>query len=73
MPVASSVRQFVLGSALILSAWLVFVVGRGEVATPDAAKPPPAVELKVVKYKELCSAIRAQYGKVVVVDVWADF
>lgn len=73
MPVASSVRRIVLGSALILSAWLVFVVGRAEVAAPETTKSPPAVDLKVIKYKELCSVIRSLYGKVVVVDVWADF
>jgi hypothetical protein len=31
------------------------------------------VELKVVKYQELGSAVRKLAGKVVVVDFWADF
>jgi thiol-disulfide isomerase/thioredoxin len=35
-------------------------------ATPD-------VELKTVKYDALKAAVRAQHGKVVVVDIWADF
>jgi len=31
------------------------------------------VELQVVKYKDLASAVRAQRGKVVVIDLWADW
>ena len=31
------------------------------------------VEIKAVKYPELCAAVRAQRGKVVVVDVWAEY
>jgi thiol-disulfide isomerase/thioredoxin len=37
-------------------------------------KPAPAkVELKTVKYDALKAAVREQRGKVVVVDIWADF
>jgi len=41
----------------------------------DAGAPPAAggVELKTVKYGELVKAVREQRGKVVVIDVWADF
>jgi thiol-disulfide isomerase/thioredoxin len=38
-----------------------------------AADPPATVDLRVVKYDALTDAIKAQKGKVVVVDVWADF
>ena len=41
------------------------------------ADPPAAaagkVELKVVKYRELCMAVRGLRGQVVVVDLWADW
>jgi thiol-disulfide isomerase/thioredoxin len=47
---------------------------------PEQARPvPPStdvdseVEQKVVSYADLCSAIRALRGRVVVVDIWADF
>ena len=39
------------------------------------AQTPPApsgeIDLKVVKYDQLVEAIKAQRGKVVVVDVWS--
>jgi thiol-disulfide isomerase/thioredoxin len=38
-----------------------------------AADAPPGVDLRVVKYDALTDAIKAQKGKVVVVDVWAEF
>ena len=41
--------------------------------TAAFAAEPAAVTLETVKYPELCKAVRAQRGKVVVVDVWADF
>jgi thiol-disulfide isomerase/thioredoxin len=40
------------------------------------APAPPAeksVELKTVKYRDLVKAVREQRGKVVIIDVWADF
>ena len=41
------------------------------------APPPPApsgeIDLKVVKYDQLVEAVKAQRGKVVVVDVWSVF
>jgi len=42
----------------------------------EAAQPPnkPAtIELKTVKYDALGEAVRAQQGKVVVVDIWGFF
>ena len=41
----------------------------------SAAEPPatPEVALKVVKYADLIDAVRANRGKVVVVDVWAEY
>jgi len=41
--------------------------------TAAFAAEPAAVTLETVKYPDLCKAVRAQRGKVVVVDVWADF
>jgi thiol-disulfide isomerase/thioredoxin len=38
-----------------------------------AAAEPPVVQLRPVSYRELGDIVRAQRGKVVVVDVWADF
>jgi len=32
-----------------------------------------AVELKTVKYTELIAAVKAERGKVLVVDVWAEY
>ena len=38
-----------------------------------AADPPAQVQLRAVSYRELGDIVKAQRGKVVVVDVWADF
>lgn len=44
------------------------------VAFPRAlGTPPEAVTLKVVKYEQLADAVRAQKGRVVVVDIWGTF
>jgi len=43
------------------------VVGR------SFAQSAPNVQLQSVKYGELTEAVRSQKGKVLVVDVWADF
>jgi thiol-disulfide isomerase/thioredoxin len=40
---------------------------------PATADPPPDVQLRTVSYRELGEVVKAQRGKVVVVDVWADF
>jgi thiol-disulfide isomerase/thioredoxin len=39
----------------------------------DAAPEASSVELKAVKYADLARAVRDQRGKVVVIDVWANF
>jgi len=39
----------------------------------SSAQSAPHVQLKNIKYGELAEAVRAQKGKVLVVDVWADF
>lgn len=44
----------------------------GALAGPGQA-PPGAVTLKAVTYAELGNTIRKLKGKVIVVDVWADF
>jgi thiol-disulfide isomerase/thioredoxin len=50
------------------------VVGVGLVMLSSApARSPEGVELKVVRYPELAAAVRAQVGKVVVVDIWGTF
>jgi thiol-disulfide isomerase/thioredoxin len=42
--------------------------------TPAAfADPPAEVQLKTISYRELGDFVKSQRGKVVVVDVWADF
>ncbi len=53
---------------VVFAGWFVLI-------SPGAAAPSgeTAVELKVVKYADLVKAVRAQRGKVVVIDVWADF
>jgi thiol-disulfide isomerase/thioredoxin len=53
---------------VVFAAWFVFI-------SPDAAAQSSenGVELKAVKYADLVKAVRAQRGKVIVIDVWADF
>jgi thiol-disulfide isomerase/thioredoxin len=43
----------------------------GAMAALSAGQPPDKVELKIVKYDDLCDGINTLKGKVVVVDVWA--
>jgi hypothetical protein len=45
----------------------------GPVAATPPAPPEPAVTLQVVKWPELEKAIAAHKGKVVVLDVWAEY
>lgn len=41
---------------------------------PQSAEPSAeGVELKTVKYRDLVKAVREQRGKVIIIDVWADF
>jgi hypothetical protein len=56
---------------IVPAVWVVSLFVRGD----SAARPPQegVVELKVVKYNGLVEAIKAQRGKVVVVDVWGEF
>lgn len=63
--------RLLLGSGLIVAAsWIVVCEG----PTPANAEPAGAeVQLKLVKYEELAAAIKALRGKVVVVDIWADY
>jgi thiol-disulfide isomerase/thioredoxin len=61
-------RRIALGlSAGLLTMTAVILAGR-----PDAA-PPPNVELVAVRYSDLGERIKAQKGRVVVVDFWADY
>jgi len=39
---------------------------------PKAA-PAGEVALKTIGYRDLCAAVRAQRGKVVVVEIWAEY
>ena len=52
---------------MVFVAWFVF--------TPVDAAPSDTggVELKAIKYRDLGQAVRGQRGKVVLIDVWADF
>jgi len=45
-----------------------------QLPTKEKSPAPPVsgIELKIVKYPELIAAVKAQHGKVVVVDVWAN-
>jgi len=43
------------------------------VAEPPAPQAATDVALKVVKYADLIDAVKANRGKVVVVDVWAEY
>lgn len=57
--------------ALLLA---VAVTGFAVALTPGGEQAPaPTVELQAVKYDALKAAVRARHGKVVVVDIWADF
>jgi hypothetical protein len=58
--------------ALIVLAGSVVYASMGPVHAAPPAEAPP-VELKVVKYKDLEEAVRAQKGKVLVLDVWAEY
>ena len=56
------------------------IAPRGDSKPSASAKSQPAsqnaasgVELKAVKYDQLAEAIQAQRGKVVVMDVWAEY
>jgi thiol-disulfide isomerase/thioredoxin len=60
--------RIAVGVALVAFAgWFVLI--------PADAAPSEgsAIELKVVKYADLVKAVRDQRGKVIVIDVWADF
>jgi hypothetical protein len=59
------VRMFLAVCVIGPCAWLVCELG-GLRAEP--ALPP--IELKVVKYDKLIEAVKANRGKVIVVDVW---
>jgi len=48
-----------------------FFVHNGERARSQA--PQPGIELKVVKYNDLVAAVKAQKGKVLIVDIWAEY
>jgi thiol-disulfide isomerase/thioredoxin len=68
--VARSLRA---GIFLIVPAiWIVHIFGRGP-AESTAPPKPATVELKDVTYNALVDAVKAQRGKVVVVDTWATF
>jgi len=69
----SVARWLRAGIFLIVPAcWIVLIVDRGP-ADSTAPAGGGTVQLKDVKYNGLVEAVRAQRGKVVVVDVWASF
>lgn len=65
-----SLRRAIVLLAVVLAAGN---LGQGQPPAPSEGGALAKVELQVVKYKDLCAAIRAQKGKVVVVDLWADW
>jgi hypothetical protein len=64
-------HKLALASSLLVSAWLIAVPARPS----DGGSAPPSdeVELKTIHYRDLCAAVRAQRGKVVVVDIWGEY
>jgi hypothetical protein len=42
-------------------------------AKPPAAAPPSGITFKIVKWPELEAAIAAHRGKVVLIDLWAEY
>ena len=61
--------RFICSAVLIGFSLLVMAVG----PEVDAQTSAPKVELKVLKYPDLGKAIRSLKGKVVVVDIWANW
>jgi hypothetical protein len=57
---------------IALAIWFVYLFDRGA-AVPAPPVRESVVDLKVVKYNGLIEAVKAQHGKVVVVDVWGEF
>jgi hypothetical protein len=57
---------------IVPAVWFVFLLGR---SAPVFARPDQSgtIDLKAVKYGGLVEAVKAQRGKVVVVDVWGEF
>lgn len=43
------------------------------VATPKTETPPAEVELKTIKFPQYLEALAALRGKIVVVDIWAEY
>lgn len=66
-------RRLLRGILLIVpTLWFVSTLGQNAArSAPNEQKA--VVELKVVKYNGLQEAVKAQRGKVVVVDVWGEF
>jgi hypothetical protein len=55
---------------------LIFVAATLVYCGATSSAPPndaETIELKVVKYDELETAVRAEKGKIVVVDIWAEY
>lgn len=62
-------------AARIAGSVIALAILGGIVFTAVEAGPPAAgeVQLKTIKYADLVQAVRAQRGKVIVVDLWGDF
>jgi hypothetical protein len=67
LPFAAPARRAQGYLLMILGLWLVHTRGAA------VAAPEPPVALKAVKYPDLVQAVKAQHGKVVVVEVWAEY
>jgi len=66
MSVAARITVGIL--LMVFAGWFVFLAA--EASAPSNGN---GVELKAIKYPDLVKAVRAQRGKVVVIDVWANY
>ncbi len=55
-----------------LAAWA-FAEGAATEPPPSPAARSDEIALQVVKYADLIAAVKAKRGKVIVVDVWAEY
>jgi hypothetical protein len=60
--------------ARLLAGTLTLALAVAGTAAPEASGPTDeGVTLKPVKYADLCKLVRGLKGKVVVLDVWAEY
>jgi hypothetical protein len=62
-------REFCMA---LFAAALIPLAGCGGAPAPTAA-PAKEIKLEVVKYPEFAAALAAHKGKIVVLDIWAEY